>query len=346
MESKLRLKGRLGRLKGLGIILGLVGLVLLIAELSLLPEALANDPHRPMPVEVGQLVRGEIPTSRYVSVSGQTTYDIFYTEEVDDGTVKGRYYYLVDDALANIVLVKAQGMPIGKPQLVPATIAGMTHSTESGLKDLIRSDLAEITDAGLQTNIDLYIAEGQKPLSIGTVLVLLVLGVALLALGGVSLAFPGVVFGPAPLEPAVAPAVGETGAQASGTFLKLKSIQPLEVGRGTRKFENAVANLIPQPDRRLLVYIHHIVTMRAYGIKVGRRESHWGAFVGQDNVVSVEPGKLYGWRERPAVRLRYRDAKGKEQDLVVSFNHAAAQAGFVEMLRQMGFAVGSGLAAM
>lgn len=342
-ESALRLRGRLGRLKSVGVLLGMVGLALLIAGLVLLSDARANDPNNPMVAGVDQLVRGEIPTSRYVSVSGQTNYDIFYTE-TEDGATKARYYFLVDDAMANIILVKAKGMPVSKADLVPVTIVGMTRSTASGLQDLMRSDLPDITDAGLQTNIDLYIAEGQKPPTVGTVWTLLLLGVALMAVGAVSLTFRGVVFGPAPVEPTVAPAVGQPGTQASGTFLKLKSVQPLEVGRGTRQFENAVANLVPLEDRRLLVYIHHIVTTRAYGIKVGQQESHWGAFIGQDNVVSIEPGKLYAWRERPAVRLRYRDAKGKEQDLVVSFNHAAAQAGFVEMLRQMGFAVGSGVA--
>lgn len=341
-ESALRWKGRLGRLKPLALVLGLVGLILLIVGLITLSSALNNDPNRPAEVSVGQLTRGEVPKSRYVTVDGFTDYDVCYTE-TEDGKTVARYYVLVDEEFLNLVVVKAAGFPIARPDLDPVTVTGMTRSMPSGLKDLVRSDVAEIHEYGLEINEDLYLAEGQNPPTKTSVWVLLIVGAVLLALAALLLLMPGTVFGPAPVEAAVAPVAGEAGTKASGTFQGLKSVQPLEVGRKARKFENAVANLVPLEDRRLLVYIHHVVTTRAYGLKVGRRESHWGVLIGQDNVVSIDPGKLYAWKDRPAVRLCYRDDKGKERQLLVSFDHAAAQAGFVKMLQQLGFAVGSGM---
>jgi len=91
-----------------------------------------------------------------------------------------------------------------------------------------------------------------------------------------------------------------------------------------------------------MIYIHHIRTTKTYGVTVNRRESDWGVFIDPANVIDIEPGKLYGWKDRAAVRLRYRDEAQKEQTLYVSFNHAAAQAEFAGLLRRMGFAVGSG----
>jgi len=91
-----------------------------------------------------------------------------------------------------------------------------------------------------------------------------------------------------------------------------------------------------------MVYIHHILTQRVYGVKVREQETHWGVFVDRGIVIDVEPGMVYGWRDRPAVRIRYSDEASKQHTLIVSFNHAGAQADTASLLRQMGFAVGSG----
>jgi hypothetical protein len=341
-ESALRWRGRLGRLKSLALLIGILGGVLVVVGLVTFSSAQSNDPSRPAEITVGQLVQGQVPTGRYVTVSGWTDYDVWYTETEDSRTVSS-YYVLVDDEFLNLVVVEAAGSPSLRPDLEPASVTGMTRSMPSGLKDIVNSDVADIHEYGLEINVDLYVAEGQKPPTKTTVLALLAGGAVLLLLAAVPLAMPGTVFGPAPVEAAVGVAAGDPGTKASGTFLNLKSVDPVEVGAKTRKFDNAVANLVPLENRRLLVYIHHILTTRAYGVKVNQRETHWGVLIGQDSVISVEPGKLYAWKERPAVCLSYRDASGKEQEVIVSFNHAAAQAGFVKMLQQLGFAVGTGM---
>ena len=66
----------------------------------------------------------------------------------------------------------------------------------------------------------------------------------------------------------------------------------------------------------------------------------------RNRVQDVQPGKIYGWRDRLAVRVNYQDAAAapaaKPQTLIVSFNHAAAQQDFINLLRQRGFVVGTG----
>jgi heat shock protein HtpX len=59
----------------------------------------------------------------------------------------------------------------------------------------------------------------------------------------------------------------------------------------------------------------------------------------------VEPGRLYGWRDRWAVQMRYDDAKGKPQTLILSFDGAGEQAGFLNTLQETGFPVGTGSSA-
>ena len=60
-------------------------------------------------------------------------------------------------------------------------------------------------------------------------------------------------------------------------------------------------------------------------------------------MIDIEPGKLYGWRDRWAVRFRYKGRNDKPETLLVSFDHAAGQASLVELLCKMGFAVGAGM---
>jgi hypothetical protein len=344
-ESALRWKGRLGRLKSVALLIGLGGVVLLIIGLINFSSALNSDTEQPAAVTVGQLTRGEVPKGRYVTVAGWTDYDVWYTETEDSRTVAS-YYVLVDDDFLNLIVVKAAGSPSLLADFEPVVITGMTRSMPSDLQELVRSDVAEIHEYGLEINVNLYLAEGQKPMTKTTVLGLLIAGAVLLLLAAIPLAMPGTVFGPAPVEAAAAPATGDSAAKASGVFRVLQSVDPLEVGHKTRKFDNAVANLVPLAGGRLLVYIHHILTTRVYGVKASQKESHWGVLIEQGHVISIEPGKLYAWKDRPAVGLRYHDAQGQEQELVVSFDHAAAQADFIKMLQQLGFEVGAGMPQM
>jgi hypothetical protein len=60
------------------------------------------------------------------------------------------------------------------------------------------------------------------------------------------------------------------------------------------------------------------------------------------NTVAIEPGKVYGWRDRWAVSVKYRDANSKEQTVYIIFENVASQVNFVNYLREKGFAVSSG----
>jgi hypothetical protein len=225
----------------------------------------------------------------------------------------------------------------------PATVAGLTHPTESKLKTLVESDLPDIHEAGFEINTGLYVGQGEKPPDPAQQTMLITV------LGLVSLAcittffFPRTLFGPRPIDASAAHAQGDPGMQATGRFQKLNSVTPaIQIGKGTRQFNGAVANVVTLDNRRLMIYIHHILTTKTYGITVRKQETDWGAFIDSTNVLDIEPGKLYGWRERWAVRLRYNDEKGKPQTLIVTFHHAGAQSDLVNLLRQRGFAVGSG----
>jgi len=228
-------------------------------------------------------------------------------------------------------------------QTEEVTVSGFTHSTESDLKQLIDSDLADIRSAGFDTISTLYIGEGEKPVDVAQQTGLAVGLGAILLLCVATFFFPGAVFAPRPVDSLATPATSNPDVKATGQFRKLASVRPsIRIDKGTRKFNNAVANILPLEDRRLMVYIHHVMTTKTYGITVRKQESDWGAFVDSANTLDIEPGKLYGWRDRPAVRLRYKDENEKQQALIVSFNHSGAQADFVNLLRQTGFIVGSG----
>ena len=341
-ETSLRWKGRLGSLKPAAAVVLLLAVVFLAVSIGSLSEA-TNNPTVPQAGAIGELVNGAIGANRYVTVSGTALYPAAY-EETEDGRTVAEYYYLLDGASGHMILIKAATTVPSAQTEEPATITGMTRGAESELQKLVESDLSDIRSAGLDTRSTLYVADGQKPPDAAQNTVL-VAGLSVLSLLCLATFFaPSTVFGAKPVDTAAASlAVGDPGVKASGRFQKLAGVHPsIEIGKGTRKFNNGVANVIPLEDRRLMVYIHHILTQRVYGIKVREQETHWGVFVDRGTVIDVEPGMVYGWHDRPAVRIRYGDETSKQRTLIVSFNHAGAQADVVSLLRQMGFAVGSG----
>jgi hypothetical protein len=89
-----------------------------------------------------------------------------------------------------------------------------------------------------------------------------------------------------------------------------------------------------------MIYVRHVTKYRG---TITLSTSHWALFPEPQSAVEIEPGKVYGWRDRPAVKLCYLDTWGRAQDLILSFNHSAAQGEFVGLLRQRGFSVGSGV---
>jgi hypothetical protein len=345
-ETTLRWKGRLGSLKGAAVLVLIVAVILFIVALGDLSIA-ASNPATPQTVKIGQLVDGEFGADRYVSVSGLAFLSEFY-KKTEDGKTVEQYYFVEDEATGDMILVEsAEKLPLIERQ-EQVTISGMTRHTESKLRDLIESDLDEMRQAGVLTSAVLYLGEQEKPaglaesaLLVGGLLVLIVLCVA-------TFFFPSTAFGPCPIEFAAAQsAVGEAGVKATGRFQRLATVDPsITVGKGTRQFDNGIANILPLDDGSVLIYIHYVLTRRAYGAQVGKSESDWGIFLDKSHVQDVEPGKVYGWSDRLAVRVSYREAdaapSGKLQMLFVTFNHAAAQQDFANLLRQRGFVVGTG----
>jgi hypothetical protein len=338
-ETVLRWKGRIGSIKQATAVFAVLGAVFLVIAIIFLVEAV-NNAGGPQTVTVAQLVNGEVKESRYVTVSGTAAYEGGYTQTSDGKTV-AEYYFLVDSKSGAVVLVKSR-TTVRVVESEEATVTGMTHALPSGLHQAVIEDMPDYRDAGLNIALGAYVGENDKPPSLPLALgATLILG-GILFLCLVTLFFPSTVFAPRPVDVMAVPAAPGTdpGLKASGQFLQLQSVSPLQVGRRKRKFSNAFANLIPAEGSQLVVYIHHILHVKSYGITVRTVETHWGAFVDPSRVRSVEPGQLYAWRERPAVRLRYLDEKGKEQALIVSFNHAGAQGSFVELLRKTGFSIG------
>lgn len=338
-ETLLRWKARIGALKGFAIIGLIVALALLITGVVLLFTALNNPGGEPLQVTIEQLVAGEIDAGRYVTVAGTPDDEAAY-EYTEDGRTTVEYYFLTNRATGNMILVKAARLYVGL-SLTPGKntlITGMTRSTYSDLRDLMEEDQAQFSQYGYQTNPQLYIGQDQTPPDLVTSLILVLLGgFGTLVCGGVFF-FPSMVFGPTPLDRDAQPPTKEKKDppyKASGTFLRLASIKPtIQVGKGTRKFAQAIANLVPLSEEQLLVYIHHI-----YKSRYTTTETDWGIFLTPGQVTAVEPGKVYGWRDKPALRIQYRDAEQREQTVTLQFKHAAAQLEAARLLESLHFKI-------
>jgi hypothetical protein len=93
-----------------------------------------------------------------------------------------------------------------------------------------------------------------------------------------------------------------------------------------------------------MIYIHHVMRTQLYGVvTVSKQESDWAVFVGKSEPWSIEPGTIYGWKDRPAVRFRRQEMGRKIDDVYVVFGHPAWQAEFTKSLRTAGFVVGMGV---
>jgi hypothetical protein len=342
-ETIWRWQARIGSLKqytAVGALLAGIGLLTLVPNLW----KAVNDPSELQVVKIGQLVRREIGADRYVTVSGLAAYGLSY-QETKNNNIVAEFYALIDKETGDMVFVRLP-RPIpdaDKDAVKLVTISGLTHNAPYDLKKLIEADLPDIRKAGLTTTSALYLGEGEKPFAISDVFPQMIgLGLVLL-LCVVTLPFPSIVFRPHPLETVGISTIGEPGVKATGRFQRLQSFEPtIQVGQDTFDFKEAVANIVPLEDRRLMMYIHHILTK--YGTTFGREETDWALFLDPAHVRDIEPGKLYGWHDRWAVQVRYKDEEDEVQSLIVSFNHAVAQADFVNLLSQMGFAVGTGYA--
>ncbi len=342
-EAALRWKGRLGSLKALAALVLLFAVIFLVMSIASLRLASSN-PTQPQVVKIGQLTSDQIGPDRYVTISGTALYPAAY-EETTDGRTTAEYFFVVDEVSSDMVLVKASKRLPSFQQEEHVTLSGLTHTTDTELHRLVAADLGVIVKEGLHTTSDLYLADAETPpsasASTAAVVGLSVLSVLCVA----TFFFPGTAFGVRPIDPAasLATTIGKAGTWVTGRFRQLTSTQPAFVfGKGQRSFTNAVVNVVPLDNRKLMLYIHHVMTYQSYGVKVGERQSDWGALIDAASVVDIEPGKVYGWRDKWAVRFRYNTVDLKQQSLIVTFNQPAAQTQFVGLLRQMGFVVGSG----
>lgn len=339
-EKTLRWKARIGSLK-FGCLIVLIGAVILACVgISGVMSAI-NNPDEPQAVTVSQLVNDEVQSGRYVSVSGLAAYELGY-EKTEDGSVTETYYFIVDSTSGDMVLVKHDAPMLVAKKTGEATVVGMTRRIPTDLKEAVEEDTSVYAKNDLQTTTDLYVADGQKPADLGGSAVILAVGGVVAALSIVPLFFPGTVFAAYPLDPNAQPPAERGPIKATGKFRKLKSMEPLEIGKGTRNFSNAVANVIPRGERDLMVYIHYILRTKTYGITVNKQETDWGAFINDDNVQRIEAGKIYGWKDKWAVRFQYQDEKGKSQTLFVIFESTGTQVDFVNLLQKMGFEVVTG----
>jgi hypothetical protein len=183
------------------------------------------------------------------------------------------------------------------------------------------------------------------PASFGTLA--LCIAVPMLLVSVVPFFFPSTVFGPCPVDTSAGPPPARSEVRATGRFDQLIQLEPtIRVGERTRTFANAAAKVIPLAENRLMIYIRHVAKARSKGGTADAAETNWGAFVDTKTVRAIEPGKIYGWRDRWAVRFRYTGSEKKEEEtLLATFESAAAQVHFVNLLQKSGFALVAGKAA-
>jgi len=340
-EALLRWKGRIGALKPLAFLVAIFLVIFIFPVGHNLITAVKNT-SGVQTVTISQLVSDQVGTNKYVSVTGTASYKLAYTE-TNDGSTTAVIYPLIDSNANVIVFVRTTHTEVQYESDAHVTVPGMTTSSSTELTDAIAQDLENINSAGFQTSKDIYIEEGQKPAN------LLISLVEIAALGFIGLlciiifVFPVTVFGPFPVQP-VAPGteIKKGLTKATGTFQQVKKMQPLTFGKSKRKFQTANANLFFAESGTLGVYIHFVFTQRVYGIQVRKQETDWMILIKPAQVIAIEPGKLYAWRDTWAVSVQYKDLNNKNQVVLISFDGAASEANFVNFLRTQGFAVGSG----
>lgn len=339
-ESLLRWKGRIGSLKPLAFLVLIFLVIFTFPAVTGFVTALKN-PSAPRSVTVSELISGNIGTQRYVEVSGVASYKLAYTETEND-VPKAIIYPLIDRQGNAVIFVRTTKAELASSPDTQVTVTGITTSASSDLKNLIEKDLSEINGAGFQTSSALYIEEGQKPGQIIVYLLALAIMAFATVLCIVTFFFPSVAFGAFPVQQIPPDAKISKAIKATGNFQQVKTMQPLEFAKARRKFTDAIANLFVMDDRSIGVYIRYILTRRVYGIQVSKQETDWMILIKPAQIMAVEPGKIYSWRDRWAISIRYKDSAERQQTAIISFEDSASQANFVNFLREKGHAVSSG----
>jgi len=285
----------------------------------------------PRRVTIHQLIN-QTQLNQYVRVAGTARYDLA-VKQIENNRVVGVYYALVDQDTNEMVWVRSaeptkEAMK-SKPQHV--TLEGITCPTMPNVRARL--------NAILFTSSAMHLNANQTPMNIGLAgLIVAGLGIVILV-GVVAIFCPQTVFVPEPIPPAALFATGEPGMRVSGFFHRIRRLQPwIEFSDAVKHLREVTGELVFLKDRCLFVRIHHIAWHSPTSISAPR-EIEWGALIVPDHLLKIEPGKLYGWHDRWAVRLTYCDADNVPRALIVSFNHSGAQAEFINWLTHLGYSV-------
>lgn len=341
-EANLRWRARMGSLKGLGLLGILIcGILLLVVGNQLITAV--NNPASPQSVTVQQLVNASVDTNKYVSVQGLAIFEAMYTYE-EDNRVTEAYFMLLDQLSGHLVMVKASTVDMNNRSDNYVTLTGMTKKTATELRNLIQSDAGNFAAEGFVTTPDLYLEEGAKPgdpALMGFFAVLLAGG---FLFSFVPFFFPTTVFLPKAVDMSAVTAPPtkrkDTDITATGRFLKLKRIEPEIIPeKRMQKYTDSPANIIPLRGDGVMIYIHHVVRYNFIPVS----KTHWGIFLSPKMAREVQQGVKLGWKDRPAVEIRYPSKDNKLETLLLTFEHAADQISFVKLLREKGFGVGTGM---
>lgn len=338
-ERKLRRKARIGSLKWLGVLMGIAALLgLLMGVISFFSAA--QNTGGPQEVTIGQIVDGEASGGKHVQVSGIALYDVGY-KETEDGKTTKTYYFLVDyDTGYTIVVEHHSELVVARESGEEVTITGMVNSTPTDLEDAIEEDIPDIEEEGFKTSSKHYVRDGASPSSFTTAALCTGCSIPVLILAVVPFFFPTKVFVPTPVDTTAPKPETRPCIKASGTFRQITQMEPtVEFGKRSQRFNNAVANLVPRGQGRLMIYIHRIVKTKTYGITVNTQKSDWGVPVDTGEVLSIESGKIFGWSEKLAVRIQNPGKGNRPETLDILFESPGGQAIAVELFQKLGFSV-------
>jgi hypothetical protein len=337
-NTALRVRGWISALRPfalLGLVLGLLFGIAVGINLYQANRA-ANSPQ----IEIGQLLRGEIGPNDYVTITGFVVYGGGFTETEGEKIVAA-INPVIDMNTGELIFVRfTQAELLTKEGEETITVSGRTAVPEDELARLIEGSITELESVGLSVTSDQYIKNVVQPgqinrawLQIGAIGAAMVLCAAIYAM-------PAIVFNPEPLSAASpSPVAGLVNMQVTGKLFKASKKDIYQATKRRQHFAKAYANLIRLDPNGLMVHVHQVVRHRSYGITVGKTESDWLVKLYPHQVVKVEPGKLYTFNQRWAVRFVYKTEDDKESVLVVNFENDQDQAAFISLLKEMGFAV-------
>ena len=336
---RLRFKGWISALRPYALLAIVLGSFFLIGFIKSYTQAsrAANSPE----VAIGALVRGEVEPGSYVTLSGLLLYGGLI-EEMEDNKLVAVFNPLVDPVTGQMILVRfTQQEVFSREDEEMIIISGRTASPGRDLAPLIEQFLPEIRAAGLTTTVDLYlrdILEPGQPQSLLPGLVGVGLGMLVCA---VIVVMPRIVFSPQPLSASASLEQGiPNRVRVTGRLNKVNpKATSLELTKRRQHFAKVAVAVLSTEKRELVVHYHQVAVNRYMGIKIGTNVSDWAVRLSPIQVVRIEPGRLYSFDVRPALRIVYKDQPDRESVLALSFENDKEQAFFVEMLKELGFSV-------